>query len=57
MDIRIELTKTPKEKPADESKLGFAKCIVPAANLDAAKEIKGIELLAVKNISDALNYI
>ena len=25
MDIRIELTKTPKEKPADESKLGFAK--------------------------------
>ena len=25
MDIRIELTKAPKEKPADESKLGFAK--------------------------------
>ncbi|MCD8142072.1 MAG: branched-chain amino acid aminotransferase [Clostridiales bacterium] len=24
-DIRIELTKTPKEKPADESKLGFGK--------------------------------
>ncbi len=42
---------------AEAKKLGFAKCIVPAANLDAAKEIKGIELLAVKNISDALNYI
>ena len=25
MDIRIELTKHPKEKPTDESKLGFAK--------------------------------
>ncbi|HIY07808.1 MAG TPA: branched-chain amino acid aminotransferase [Firmicutes bacterium] len=25
MDIRVELTKTPKEKPADENKLGFGK--------------------------------
>ena len=25
LDIRVELTKTPKAKPADESKLGFGK--------------------------------
>ena len=25
LDIRVELTKTPKAKPADESKLGYGK--------------------------------
>lgn len=42
---------------AEAKKLGFSKCILPAASLESAREIKGIELLGVKSIVDALELI
>ena len=39
-------------------KLGFTTCILPYANLnDSIKKIKGIEIVAVKNINEAKNLI
>ena len=38
-------------------KLGFETCILPKVCLDMVKEIKGIKLLGVGNISDAINLL
>lgn len=42
---------------AEAKKLGFKKCMLPKANVEAASEISGIELIGVSSISEALNYI
>lgn len=41
----------------EAAKLGFKKCIIPESNLDGIEDIKGIEVIGVKSIGDALNYI
>lgn len=45
------------QRVAEAKKLGFARCVLPASNIDACKEIKGIELIGVKNVSEALALI
>ena len=42
---------------AEAKKLGFKRIILPAGNLDGAKEIKGIELIGVKSIAEAINVM
>ena len=42
---------------AEAKKLGFKRAIIPYGNLDAAKEIKGIELIPVKSIKDAIENV
>ena len=45
------------EKMAEAKKLGFETCILPKVCLDMVKEIKGLKLLGVGNISDAINLL
>lgn len=46
------------EKRVQEAKkLGFTTCILPAANLEALKDIKGIKLVGVSGVQDAIGYI
>lgn len=41
----------------EAKKLGFKTCIVPFGCLDALKDIKGIKICGVKNISEAIDVI
>ena len=46
------------EKRVQEAKkLGFTTCILPAANMEALKDIKGIKLIGVSGVQDAIGYI
>lgn len=46
------------EKRVNEiKKLGFSRVIIPAANKKAVENVGGIEIIPVKNISEALGYI
>lgn len=41
----------------EASKMGFEHCLIPAANLKGLNPIDGIQIHAVKNVSDALNIL
>jgi len=41
----------------EAKKLGFKKAIIPMGNLDVTKDIKGIQIIAVKSIADAISNI
>ena len=38
-------------------KLGFARCILPAANLSKMHKVKGIELIGVEQADEALEAV
>ena len=41
----------------EAQKMGFKRAIVPAANATAANEIKGIEIVCVKNVRQACDLL
>ncbi len=41
----------------EAKKLGFKKCILPYSNMESLKGIKGIEIVGIRSIQDALDYI
>ena len=47
----------PEQRVAEAKKLGFETCILPEVSLKMVKGIKGIRLVGVKNIADAVNEI
>ena len=46
-----------EQRVAEAAKLGFRRCILPSVCMDAAKGIKGIELVGVSNVREALETI
>ena len=42
---------------SEAKKLGFSTCIVPESNLEALREIKGIKIIGVKNVAEAMDLI
>ena len=46
-----------EQRVAEAAKLGFKRCILPSVCLGAAKGIKGIELVGVSNVREALEAI
>ena len=53
----VRAVSMPEQRVAEAKKLGFETCILPKVCLDMVKEIKGIKLLGVGNISDAINLL
>lgn len=53
----VRAVNMPEQRVAEAKKLGFKACIIPAVSKDAVKGIKGIEIIGVKNISEAINAI
>ena len=53
----VRAVSMPEQRVAEAKKLGFETCILPLECLDMVKEIKGIKLLGVGNISDAINLL
>jgi DNA repair protein RadA/Sms len=41
----------------EAKKMGFVRCLAPKSNLDRLSTIKGIQLLAIKTVSDAMEIL
>ena len=50
----VRAVNMPEQRIAEAKKLGFKTCIIPEVCVDMVKDIKGIEVIGVKNISDAI---
>lgn len=53
----VRAVNMPEQRVAEAKKLGFETCVVPEVSLDMVKGIKGIEIIGVKTINDAMNLI
>ena len=53
----VRAVNMPEQRVAEAKKLGFETCVVPEVSLDTVKGIRGIKVICVKNISDAMNLI
>ena len=53
----VRAVNMPEQRVAEAKKLGFETCVVPEVSLDMVKEIRGIKVIGVKSISDAMNLI
>lgn len=53
----VRAVSMPEQRVAEAKKLGFETCILPAVSADIVKNIKGIEIIGVKNISEAIQYV
>ncbi len=46
-----------EQRVQEAKKLGFEVCILPEASKTAMKEIKGIKLLGIRSVKDAIDYL
>ena len=46
-----------QKRVQEAQKLGFTTCILPKANLEGLKDMKGIKLVGVSGVQDAIAYI
>ena len=46
-----------QQRVQEAEKLGFEKCILPKVCLDSVKEIKGIQLIGVADVREAIRCI
>ena len=53
----VRAVNMPEQRVAEAKKLGFETCILPEVCLKMVKEIKGIRLVGVKTVADAVNTI
>ena len=53
----VRAVNMPEQRVAEAKKLGFETCVVPEVSLDMVKGIRGIKVIGVKSISDAMNLI
>ena len=53
----VRAVNMPEQRVAEAKKLGFETCVVPEVSLDKVKGIKGIKIIGVKTINDAMNLI
>ena len=53
----VRAVNMPEQRVAEAKKLGFETCVVPAVSLEMVKGIKGIKIVGVKTLNDAMNLI
>ncbi len=53
----VRAVSMPEQRVAEAKKLGFETCIIPEVCRDMVKEIQGITIVGVKNISDAITSL
>lgn len=53
----VRAVSMPEQRVNEAKKLGFTRCIMPAVSLKAVQAIKGIEIIGVKTINEAVQYI
>ena len=50
----VRAVSVPEQRVAEAKKLGFAKCIMPAVSVESVKNVKGIQIIGVKNLNEAM---
>ena len=50
----VRAVSMPEQRVAEAKKLGFAKCIMPTVSVESVKNIKGIQIVGVKNLNEAM---
>lgn len=53
----VRAVSMPEQRVMEAKKLGFEICIMPQVSMNQVKKIQGIQILGVKNISEAMNLI
>ena len=53
----IRAVSQPEQRVMEAKKLGFNKCIVPWVSQEVLKNVKGIEIIGVKTIADAIGLV
>ena len=53
----VRAVNMPEQRVSEAKKLGFETCVLPAVSRDMVKDIKGIKILGVKTINDAMNLL
>lgn len=53
----VRAVSMPEQRVAEAKKLGFETCIIPEVSMDMVKDIKGIHVLGVKSVSEAMKFI
>lgn len=51
----VRAVSMPQNRVAEAKRLGFKTCIVPSVCLPALKEVKGIEIIGVRSVRDAMS--
>ncbi len=52
----VRAVNMPEQRVAEAKKLGFQTCIIPEVSMDMVRGIKGIEIIGVKTINEAIAY-
>ncbi|WP_461811053.1 DNA repair protein RadA [Faecalimonas sp.] len=53
----VRAVSMPEQRVSEAKKLGFQTCILPEVSVETVKNIKGIEIVGVKNINEAVQFI
>ncbi|CUX17976.1 DNA repair protein RadA [Clostridium sp. C105KSO13] len=53
----VRAVNMPEQRVTEAKKLGFETCVIPMVSRDMVKQIKGIKIVGVKTINDAINLI
>lgn len=53
----VRAVSMPKQRVLEAKKLGFETCVIPQVSLGQVDDVKGIRLIGVKNINDAMGLI
>ncbi|CUO33691.1 Circadian clock protein kinase kaiC [[Eubacterium] contortum] len=53
----VRAVNMPEQRVSEAKKLGFETCVLPAVSRDMVKDMKGIKIVGVKTINDAMNLL
>lgn len=53
----VRAVSMPEQRVSEAKKLGFQTCILPEVSVETVKNIKGIEIVGVKSINEAVQFI
>lgn len=53
----VRAVSMPEQRVMEAKKLGFQVCVLPEVSLESVKNIKGIKIIGVKNINDAIQLM
>ena len=53
----VRAVNMPEQRVAEAKKLGFETCIIPEVSKEAVKNMKGIKVIGVRNISEAIQLL
>lgn len=53
----VRAVNMPEQRVAEAKKLGFEACVIPEVSLESVKNIKGIKIIGVKSINEAIGLL